>query len=102
MSETYPNKGTRETLFAGHTPSSVGFDCKITNYFSFLQIKKPLMSKKHKWQRDFIYHRIYYLGNCGKVVTSNVESVCSCLTAIARNACKRSDCGSPCSINKAL
>ena len=45
MSETYPNKGTRETLFAGHTPSSVGFDCKITNYFSFLQIKKPLMSK---------------------------------------------------------
>ena len=45
MSETYPNKGTRETLFAGHTPSSVGIDCKITNYFSFLQIKKPLMSK---------------------------------------------------------
>ena len=31
-------KGTRETLFAGHTPASVGFDCKITNYFSFLQI----------------------------------------------------------------
>ena len=50
MSETYPNKGTRETLFAGHTPSSVGFDCKITNKFSFLQIKKPLMSKKHKWR----------------------------------------------------
>ena len=45
MSETYPNKGTRKTLFAGHTPSSVGIDCKITNYFSFLQIKKPLMSK---------------------------------------------------------
>jgi hypothetical protein len=38
MSETYPNKGTRETLFAGNTPSSVGIDCKITNYFSFLQI----------------------------------------------------------------
>ena len=30
MSETYPNKGTRETLFAGHTPSSVGFECKGT------------------------------------------------------------------------
>ncbi len=30
MSETYPNKGTRETLFAGHTPSSVGFGCKGT------------------------------------------------------------------------
>ena len=45
MSETYPNKGTRETLFAGHTPSSVGIGCKITNNFSFLQIKKPLMSK---------------------------------------------------------
>ena len=38
MSETYPNKGTRETLFAGHIPSSVGFDGKITNYFSLLQI----------------------------------------------------------------
>ena len=38
MSETYPNKGTRKTLFAGHTPSIVGIDCKITNYFSSLQI----------------------------------------------------------------
>ena len=61
MSETYPRKNLCETLFAGHTPSSVGFDCKITNYFSFLQIKKPLMSKKHKWQCNILYvvHRIY-------------------------------------------
>ena len=50
MSETYPNKGTRETLFAGHTPSSVGIDCKITNYFSFLQIKNATYVKKHKWR----------------------------------------------------
>ena len=45
MSETYPNKGTRETLFAGHTPSSVGFDCKITIIFWIKQIKKPFMSE---------------------------------------------------------
>ena len=30
MSETYPRKTHYETLFAGHTPSSVGFDCKGT------------------------------------------------------------------------
>ena len=38
MSETYPNKGTRETLFAGHTPSSVGFGCKGTTKFAIVQI----------------------------------------------------------------
>ena len=37
MSETYPRKTLCETLFVGHTPSSVGIDGKITNYFSFMQ-----------------------------------------------------------------
>lgn len=45
MSETYPNKGTRETLFAGHIPSSVGIDCKITTFFSFLQILNTKTTK---------------------------------------------------------
>ena len=38
MSETYPNKGTRETLFAGHTPSSAGSRCKGTTKFADVQI----------------------------------------------------------------
>ena len=38
MSETYPRKNLRETLFAGHTPSSVGFGCKGTTKFADLQI----------------------------------------------------------------
>ena len=33
MSETYPRKTLCETLFAGHTPSSVGFDCKGSEIF---------------------------------------------------------------------
>ena len=37
MSEPYPNKGTRETLFTGHTTSSVEFDCKDTNLFLNVQ-----------------------------------------------------------------
>ena len=62
MSETYPNKGTRETLFAGHTPSSVGIGCKVTNYLSYLQIKKPLMSKNINggWVRETMRY-----ANCG-------------------------------------
>ena len=39
MSETYPNKGTRETLFAGHTPSSVGIDDKGSEKFADVQEK---------------------------------------------------------------
>ena len=39
MSETYPRKNLYETLFAGHTPSSVGIDGKITKYFSYMQKK---------------------------------------------------------------
>ena len=48
MSETYPNKGTRETLFAGHTPSSVGFGRKGTIIFAYLQIlsRKSFISFK--------------------------------------------------------
>ena len=38
MSETYPNKGTRETLFAGHTPESVGIDRKGSEKFAIVQI----------------------------------------------------------------
>lgn len=38
MSETYPRKTLCETLFAGHTPSSVGIECKGTTKFAFLQI----------------------------------------------------------------
>ena len=38
MSETYPRKTLCETLFAGHTPSSVGFDCKGSEKFADLQI----------------------------------------------------------------
>ena len=38
MSETYPNKGTRETLFAGHTPSSVGIGHKGSKIFTIYQI----------------------------------------------------------------
>ena len=38
MSETYPRKTLCETLFAGHTPSSVGFDCKGTTKFADVQI----------------------------------------------------------------
>ena len=38
MSETYPRKNLCETLFAGHTPSSVGFGCKGTTKFADVQI----------------------------------------------------------------
>ena len=38
MSETYPRKNLCETLFAGHTPSSVGFECKGTTKFADMQI----------------------------------------------------------------
>ena len=37
MSETYPRKNHCETLFAGHTPSSVGIDCKGSEKFWFEQ-----------------------------------------------------------------
>ena len=33
MSGTYPRKTHCETLFAGHTPSSVGFRCKGSEKF---------------------------------------------------------------------
>ena len=38
MSETYPRKNHCETLFAGHTPSSVGFGCKDTTKIADVQI----------------------------------------------------------------
>ena len=38
MSETYPRKNHCETLFAGHTPSSVGIGCKGTTKFADVQI----------------------------------------------------------------
>ena len=38
MSETYPQRNHCETPFAGHIPSSVGFGCKDTTKFAFLQI----------------------------------------------------------------
>ena len=38
MSETYPRKTHCETLFAGHTPSCVGFGCKGTIKFADVQI----------------------------------------------------------------
>ena len=44
MSGTYPRKTHCETLFAGHTPSSVGFGCKVTTKFADLQI----LSKKFR------------------------------------------------------
>ena len=34
MSETYPRKSHCETLFAGHTPSSVGIDDKGSEKFA--------------------------------------------------------------------
>ena len=39
MSETYPRKNHCETLFAGHTPSSIGFECKGTEKFADMQEK---------------------------------------------------------------
>ena len=38
MSETYPKKNHCETLFAGHTPSSVGIGCKGSEKFAMYQI----------------------------------------------------------------
>ena len=38
MSETYPKKNHCETLFAGHTPSSVGIGCKGSEKFADVQI----------------------------------------------------------------
>ena len=42
MSETYPRKTLYETLFAGHTPSSVGIDCKGSEKFAIVQEKSHL------------------------------------------------------------
>ena len=42
MSETYPRKTHCETLFAGHTPSSVGFGCKDTIKFAIVQEKSHI------------------------------------------------------------
>ncbi len=39
MSETYPKKDLCETLFAGHTPSSVGIGDKGTTIFADMQEK---------------------------------------------------------------
>ena len=39
MSETYPRKNHCETLFVGHTPSSLGFECKGTEKFADMQEK---------------------------------------------------------------
>ena len=39
MSETYPKKNHCETLFAGHTPSSVGIGCKGSEKFASVQEK---------------------------------------------------------------
>jgi hypothetical protein len=39
MSETYPRKTHCETLFAGHTPSSVGIGCKGSEKFAIVQEK---------------------------------------------------------------
>ena len=38
MSETYPRKTLCETLFAGHTPSSVGIGDKGSEKFAIVQI----------------------------------------------------------------
>ena len=38
MSETYPRKNLCETLFAGHTPSSVGIVRKGSEKFADVQI----------------------------------------------------------------
>ena len=38
MSETYPRKTHCETLFAGHTPSSIGFGYKGSEKFADVQI----------------------------------------------------------------
>ncbi len=37
MSETYPRKNHCETLFAGHTPPSVGIGCKGSEKFAIVQ-----------------------------------------------------------------
>ena len=42
MSETYPRKNHCETLFAGHTPSSIGFECKGTEKFADMQEKSHI------------------------------------------------------------
>ena len=39
MSETYPRKTHCETLFTGHTPSSVGIGCKGTKKNVYVQEK---------------------------------------------------------------
>ena len=38
MSETYPRKNLCETLFAGHTPSSVEFGGKGTKKIAYAQV----------------------------------------------------------------
>ena len=38
MSETNPRKNLCETLFTGHTPSSVGIVCKGSEKFADVQI----------------------------------------------------------------
>ena len=47
MSETYPRKTLCETLFAGHTPSSVGIGDKGSEKFAIVQIlsRKSFKSK---------------------------------------------------------
>ena len=50
MSETYPRKNLCETLFAGHTPSSVGIGCKDTTKFADVQILGG-KSFKGKWRK---------------------------------------------------
>ena len=51
MSETYPRKTLYETLFAGHTPSSVGFGDKGSEKFAIVQIlsRKSFKSFKSKF-----------------------------------------------------
>ena len=45
MSETYPRKNHCETLFAGHTPSSVGIDCKGTTKIADVQENGDFFSR---------------------------------------------------------
>ena len=44
MSETYPRKNLCETLFAGHTPSSVGIGGKGSEKFADVQEKSHFVA----------------------------------------------------------
>ena len=46
MSETYPRKNHCETLFAGHTPSSVGIGGKGSEKNAYLQEKCVFFSER--------------------------------------------------------